>query len=137
MRSECGSCQLSCGIGYFVFMGQCALCPLNMNYLQAIGGCVCPNGFYMDPIANICQRSTFILPTCTNGTYFDNSTQKCLACQATCTNCVSLSACTSCSTGYALNAGLCQTRAEMDSFMVLKLVILAQLVRLAVKIAKQ
>lgn len=81
-----------------------------MNYLQSINGCVCPNGFYMDPIANICQRSTFVVPTCSNGTYYDNSTQKCLSCPATCTACVSSSSCTSCSTGYALNAGLCQTR---------------------------
>jgi hypothetical protein len=79
-----------------------------MNYFQQIAGCVCPNGYYLDPISNYCQQSTFFVPVCSNGTFYDNATQKCAVCSSVCTSCVSSSSCTSCQSGFSLNGGICQ-----------------------------
>jgi hypothetical protein len=107
-RNSCGICSLSCTENTFLFMGRCAMCPVNMNYMPAIGGCVCPNGYYMDPISNTCAVSTFIVPSCQSGTYYDNNAQRCLNCSANCAACTSNnSGCTACSRGYNLNNGVC------------------------------
>lgn len=70
---------------------------------------MCPNGYYMDPILNTCSVSSFILPNCPAGTYYDSNGQKCMNCSANCVNCTSNTICTSCSRGYNVSNGVCMT----------------------------
>lgn len=62
----------------------------------------------MDPITNNCAVSpSFVVPSCANGSYYDNRTQKCTACGASCTSCAFANTCLSCANGYVLNGGIC------------------------------
>lgn len=108
-RNSCGLCTINCPAGSFLFMGTCAICPVSMNYLPAIVGCVCPNGFYMDPITNICARSPFVVPNCSAGTFYDANAQRCVSCPASCASCSNLNNCTTCARGYTLNNGICSS----------------------------
>lgn len=105
--SSCGVCILSCQSNQFAFQGGCATCPLNTIFNNAINGCSCPTGFYMDSYG-ICQQLVLKAITCQDGQYF-NSNTGCEACSPTCKTCKSANYCTSCSaTGFSANSqGLC------------------------------
>lgn len=105
---KCGGCSLNCNSNQFAFMGQCSFCPLNMVYYQLIQGCICPQGYYLDAISNICSKSTFLpVVQCASSQFFNNVTSQCTNCSTYCTNCSSQSLCTVCITGYSLSNGYC------------------------------
>jgi hypothetical protein len=63
----------------------------------------------MDPVSNTCAASNIIIPSCQSNAYYDTNVQKCLDCPATCATCRGSNTCATCSRGYSLNNGVCQS----------------------------
>lgn len=107
--SSCDICVLACTSGQFVFMGGCAICPLNTVYNSQINGCGCPTGTYKDNYG-VCVINVLRPIDCASGQYFD-TTRGCVACPGSCKTCSSATQCLTCATqGFSANSqGVCMT----------------------------
>lgn len=109
VQDGCGGCKINCRSNEFQFMGLCAICPMSTIYMKDINGCVCPNGYYLDGNTNSCEKSPFVIPDCSIGTFYDSSSNKCSACPSSCISCLLANKCTNCLQGYNLREGTCQS----------------------------
>jgi proprotein convertase subtilisin/kexin type 5 len=118
-NTPCKTCSnetacTSCSIGFFDGSGCVALCSPGTFEQQLTSTCVqcsptcltcsinplnclsCPSGLAL-------YGSTCVLACPANGYYLDNTTGNCIACRSPCLNCLSISTCLSCLTGYLQN----------------------------------
>lgn len=108
-------------------------CPATTPYIHpTTGNCTatCPSGYYTNTTTFSCPVCFYTCGTCNNATdcsscspnsnrylngtqylpnpgFFDNSTQVAPACVSPCAQCASLSACTTCVTGFYLSGSTC------------------------------